>query len=128
MASARRSSDPSVIANQLFGYCFHHLQLRDTQMVAERADKLRAIAVEHEMGLYLNAATFSWGWAIAAAGRGEEGIAEMRRSISDPIVGGAPAISAQMLCTLAETCGSHGYASEGLNWWTEVWQQPIKPV
>ena len=90
-----------------------HLNLRDTRMVAERANELRAIAVEHEMGQNLNAATFFWGWAIAAAGGVEEGIAEMGRTMSDPLVGGAGAL---MRAALAETCGKHGRASEGLDW------------
>jgi hypothetical protein len=48
---------------------------RFTQMVAERADEMHSIAAEHEMPFYVNAATFLRGWASAAAGRGEEGIA-----------------------------------------------------
>jgi class 3 adenylate cyclase/tetratricopeptide (TPR) repeat protein len=114
LAAARRSTDPSAIAIQLFSYGMFHLVLRDTRMVAERADELRAIAVEHEMRVNLNAATFFWGWAIAAAGRVEEGIAEMGRSMSDPIVIGAA--SSQMLSALAETCGKHGRVIEGIDW------------
>jgi hypothetical protein len=60
LAAARRSSDPTVIAVQLFSDCMQHLNLRDTRMVAERADELREIAVEHEMRQNLSAATFFW--------------------------------------------------------------------
>jgi class 3 adenylate cyclase/tetratricopeptide (TPR) repeat protein len=115
LAAARRSSDPSAIAVQLFSYGMHHLLLRDTRMVAERADELRAIAVEHEMRFNLNAATFFWGWAMAATGRVEEGIAEMGRSMSDPVLVGI-ASSGLMLSALAEMCGKYGHASEGLDW------------
>src|SRR5262249_49850333 len=63
----------------------------------------------------LGGATFFRGWAMAAAGRGEEGIAEMRRSISDPRI--AQLISTSiMLVALAETCGKYGRAEEGLDW------------
>jgi adenylate cyclase len=52
---------------------------------------------------------------MAAAGRGEEGIAEMRRSTSDPIV--ADSVStATRLAALAEMCGKNGRAEEGLDW------------
>jgi adenylate cyclase len=114
LAAARRSSDPSAMAVQLFSDCMFHLNLRDTRMVAERADELRAIAVEHEMRANLDSATFFWGWAIAAAGRVEEGIAEMGRSMSDPSVAGG--VRSIMLSALAETCVKHGRVSEGLGW------------
>jgi predicted ATPase len=83
-------------------------------MVAERADELLSIATEHGMAFNLIGATFFRGWAMAAAGRGEEGIAEMRRSISDPIVAQASS-GALMLVALAETCGKNGRAEEGLD-------------
>ena len=51
---------------------------------------------------------------MAAAGRSEEGIAEMRRSISHPMIAEA-AVRALMLVALAETCGKNGRAQEGLD-------------
>jgi predicted ATPase len=83
-------------------------------MVAERADEMHSIAAEHEIPFYVNAATFLRGWASAAAGRGEEGIAEMRRSISELMVTAALS-TAPMLGALAETCGKNGRAEEGLD-------------
>jgi tetratricopeptide (TPR) repeat protein len=115
LSTARRGSDANSIATHLFSYGIHHLLLRETRMVVERADELLSIAIEHEMRMNLMAATFFRGWAAAAAGRGEEGIAEMRRSISDQMVGGAVSTSL-MLVGLAETCGKHGRAQEGLDW------------
>ncbi len=114
LAAARRSSDPYSVGTALFNDGLHHLLLRDTRMVAEQADELLSIATEHEMPINLIAATFFRGWAMAAAGRGEEGIAEMRRSISDPMVAQASA-TAMMLVALAETCGKNGRAEEGLD-------------
>jgi hypothetical protein len=61
-----------------------HLVLRDTWMMVERADEMLSIASEQGNGVHLIVATFFRGWAMAAAGRGAEGIAEMRRSISVP--------------------------------------------
>jgi tetratricopeptide (TPR) repeat protein len=77
LAAARRSSDPNSIATALFSYGMHHVLVCDTRMVAERADELPSIATEHGMAFNLIGATFFRGWAMAAAGRGEEGIAEM---------------------------------------------------
>ena len=114
LAAARRSSDPHSIAIALFSYGMHHMVLRDTHMVAERADELMSIATEYEMPMNLLAATFFRSWAMADAGRGEEGIAEMLRSISDPMAA-QTASTALMLVALAETCGKHGRAEEGLD-------------
>jgi tetratricopeptide (TPR) repeat protein len=110
LAAARRSSDPYSIANALFNDGMRHVHLRDTRMAAERADELLSIAAEYGMAFNSIAASFFRGWAMAAAGRGEEGIAEMRRSISDPIVGSRPV----MVHALAESCGNNGRAEEGL--------------
>ena len=116
LGAARRGSDPNAIAINLFSYCMHHLLLRDTRMMAERADELLSVALEHEMRINLLAATFFRGWVIAAAERGEEGIAEMGRSISDPIATAGWRSSRFMPPALAETCGKHGRAEEGLDW------------
>ncbi len=115
LAAARRSSDPNSIATALFSYGIHHVLLRDPRMVEERADELLSISTEHEMPVYyLIAATFFRGWAMAAAARAEEGIAEMRRSISDPMIAEAAA-PALLLVALAETCGKNGRAEDGLD-------------
>jgi class 3 adenylate cyclase/tetratricopeptide (TPR) repeat protein len=111
---ARRDADPNSLANNLFSYCMRHLILRDTSMVAERADELPSISIQHEIRVFLIAATFFRGWAISAAGRGEEGIADMRRSISDPMLGQMASTSLKLVA-LAETYGKNGHAEEGLD-------------
>jgi class 3 adenylate cyclase len=78
---------------------------------------LEAFSVSHgKASSYLPviAATFFRGWAMAAAAGGEEGIAEMRRSLSDPMIAEAAA-PALLLVALAETCGKNGRAEEGLD-------------
>jgi hypothetical protein len=59
-----------------------HLLLRDTRMVAARADEMLSIATEDENFFIFNLAVFFRGWATALAGRAEEGISEMQRSLS----------------------------------------------
>jgi class 3 adenylate cyclase/tetratricopeptide (TPR) repeat protein len=113
LAAARRSCDPYSIATALFLDGIHHVLLRDTRMATERTDEMLSIATEHEIAVPLLAATFFRGWAMAAAGRGEEGIAEMRRSIY-PIVAGLPS-TVLLLTVLAEICGKNGRAEVGLD-------------
>jgi predicted ATPase len=114
LAAARRSSDPNSIARTLFSQGLQRVLLRDTRMVAERADEMLSIVTEHESLLGLIAGTFLRGWAMAGAGRSEEGIAEMRQSISHPMIAEA-AVRALMLVALAETYGKNGRAEEGLD-------------
>jgi tetratricopeptide (TPR) repeat protein len=114
LVAARRSSDPNSIATALLGDLMHHVLLRDTRMAAERADEMLSIATEHEMVFPLFLATFERGWAMAAAGRSEEGFADMRRSISDPMFAEA-LVTPLLLITLAESCGKNGRAEEGLD-------------
>ena len=55
---------------------------------------------------------------MVAAGRSEEGISEMRRSVSERMF--VFAISAAlMLPAMAETCGKYGRPEEGLDWIAE---------
>jgi predicted ATPase len=115
LSAARRSSDPYSTATALLLEEIHHVVLRDTNKVAERADELLSIATEHEIPGYLPMATFLRGLAIATGGRGEEGIAEMHRSISDPAVVAAPSAVAELLTVLAEICGKNGRVQEGLD-------------
>jgi predicted ATPase len=93
----------------------NHVVLRDTRTVSGRADELLSIAIEHEMALPLIVAPLFRGWVMSAGGRGEEGIAAMRRVMSDRMVAEASS-TALMLVALAETCGKHGHAEEGLYW------------
>jgi predicted ATPase len=115
VAAAHRSSDPYSIATVLAMNGNIHLGLRDTRLVAERADELLSIATEIEIPHYSIYATFFRGWAMAAAGRGDEGIAEMRRSISNPM----PEAFGAMLVALAETCGKNRRVDEALDLVTE---------
>jgi predicted ATPase len=83
-------------------------------MVSKRADEIFSIASAHSMPMNLIAATFFRGWALAVAGRGDEGIAEMRRSILDPRLAGAMG-PAGLRTILAETCGKNRRVDEGLD-------------
>jgi class 3 adenylate cyclase/tetratricopeptide (TPR) repeat protein len=116
LAAARRSSDPSSLVFALLGDGLNHVWLRDTPMagmVAQRGEEMLYIATEHAIPLFLILAAFLRGWVMVTAGRAEEGIAEMRRSISDPMIAGAT-LRAQLLTVLAETCGKNGRVEEGL--------------
>jgi predicted ATPase len=97
----------------LFNEGMHHLILRDSRRMTERADEMLSIATKYELSFYTIGANFLRGWAVASAGQADEGIAEMRQSITDPR--GAQGIStALLLVALAETCGRNRRPQEGL--------------
>jgi tetratricopeptide (TPR) repeat protein len=115
LAAARSSSDTGSIGDALTAELMHHVLLRDTHMVAERTDEMLAYASEHSVAFYnVVFATFARAWAVASAGRVEEGMAEMRRSLSDPRVAESM-IAASMVIALAEACGKSERFKEGLD-------------
>jgi class 3 adenylate cyclase/tetratricopeptide (TPR) repeat protein/ribosomal protein L40E len=114
IAAARRSADPLSISNALLATLMSQVVLRDTRMVVEGSGELLSIANEHELRFPLMLASFLQGWTLTAAGRAEEGIAEMRRGVSDPRFA-ATVMRALLSVTLAETCGKNGRAQEGLD-------------
>src|SRR5262249_24954001 len=71
LADARRSSDSYFIASALYMNAVLHLMLRDTRVVAERTDEMLSIATEYEIR-FIGGGTLLRGWAMAAAGRGDE--------------------------------------------------------
>ena len=114
LAAARRSSDPYSVAFALFGHGMHHVILRDPYLVAERADEMCSLATEYQLVFVVILSSFFKGWAKAAAGQTEEGIAEMRQSLSNPMVIRASAV-ALMLGVLVDVCARNGRGEEGLD-------------
>jgi tetratricopeptide (TPR) repeat protein len=74
----RRLSDPVWIASNLLCATILHIHLGEGRTVQTRAEELLFIAKEHGMSFHATIAAFYRGWALAAEGRGQEGIAEMR--------------------------------------------------
>jgi class 3 adenylate cyclase/tetratricopeptide (TPR) repeat protein len=111
LAAARRREDPFSLVVALMGGALNHLQLQDNRTAAEHAEEMVSIATQHGMRFQPEALFFR-GWSISTTARGKEGIAEMRRGISDSHLVNAP--RALMLAALAEACGKHGRPEEGL--------------
>ncbi len=115
LAAARRLSDPFRHAYALFMSFMVSFNIRDIRTVAERAEEFFSLTTEHGMRGYLLQATFFRGWAMAAAGRADEGIAEMRQATADATASAGHPFP-PMLTGLAEVCGGSGRAEEGLAW------------
>jgi tetratricopeptide (TPR) repeat protein len=111
--AARQISAPFLIAFALFMEAHIQLELRDSRAVMEKTEDLLSVANEHGISFYLPAVSVFRGWALAASGRGEEAIAEMRRGMSSGI--DSFTVLTPLFAGLAEVCGRNGHAEEGLN-------------
>ena len=78
LASARELAHPNTMAQALFCDWTLHQLLRDGREPKEQAEALIALTTEHGLPLWLAAGVVFRGWALAAGGRAEDGIAVIR--------------------------------------------------
>jgi predicted ATPase len=93
---------------------FHHL-LRDGATAQERAEASLSLSTEQAFAQWVGAGIFWWGWGLAAQGRGEEGIAEMRKGLGTRQATGSVVNRPTWLALLAEAHGGIGQIEEGLH-------------
>jgi predicted ATPase len=81
-----------------------------------------ALAIETEQGFgrLLGATMFTRGWALAAQGRHEEGMVQMRQGLATRRAMGARQSEAENLARLGEAYGRIGQVEEGLRLLTEA--------
>jgi predicted ATPase len=80
----------------------------------EWAEAALAIMTEQGFGQNLSSATFTRGWALAAQGRHEEGIAQMHQGLAARRAIGAGVTLAEYSARLGEAYGRIGQVEEGL--------------
>jgi predicted ATPase len=71
------------LSNALYLNCWLHQVRGESQLVRDRASALFALASEHNYPIWLADAKILHGWAVAAMGAPEMGLAEMRDGIGD---------------------------------------------
>src|SRR5262249_31346083 len=91
-----------------------HQHRREGQAVQERAEAQIALAREQGFPFWVAFGTVLWGWALAAQGQEEEGIAQMRQGLAALRARGAEVARPYCLALLAEAYGKGGQAAEGL--------------
>jgi predicted ATPase/class 3 adenylate cyclase len=105
-----------------FAAMFHQLR-REGPLTQERAEAARTFAAEQGFALWVAGGTFLRGWALAAqspeavagAGQGEEGLAQMHLGLAAWCATGAEVARPYMLALLAETSAQGGQREEGLS-------------
>jgi predicted ATPase len=103
--------------------CVLHQLRRDRRNAREQAEAAIALAREQGFPHYLAAGTVVRGWALADAGRAEEGIAEIRRGLADYGATGGEMWSLYFRGLLAEVQGRAGRAAVGLDLASEAVDQ-----
>jgi predicted ATPase len=105
---------PNTIAQALFCDWTVHQLLRDGREAQEQAEALIALATEHGLPLWQAAGVVVRGWALAAGGRAQDGIAVIRRGLADYRATGAELFSPYFLALLADAHVRTGQTVTGL--------------
>jgi class 3 adenylate cyclase/tetratricopeptide (TPR) repeat protein len=113
MEVAQRSSDPFILANVSNFAALHNLMRGDGSAAQKHAEEAMALSDDRGFGSLSDLVTTWHGAALIVQGRYEEGIAEMRRSISAFRATGATPYTWN-LCLLASGLGRIGRPEEGL--------------
>jgi class 3 adenylate cyclase/predicted ATPase len=92
-----------------------HMFRREKLVVQEQAEASMAFSTEQRVAQWLAQGTVLRGWALAAQGRGAEGIAQIRAGIVAWRATGAELIQPWNLAQLAEAYQQAGRVTEGLH-------------
>jgi tetratricopeptide (TPR) repeat protein len=111
LATARRRGNPFGIAVALSVYAAMGVSLRDRAALKVYMEELFSITTEHAIPIHRAQAMFYRAWVLAADGQTTEGIAEMRRALSEL---GVTIARAPMMAAFADVCGRNGLADEGM--------------
>ena len=111
---AQELTHPFSIAVALsYAATFHHRR-REKQAVKERAEAVIALSREEGFALYLAWGTIMRGWALAAQGQSEEGIAQLHQGLTAWQATGAEEFRPYFLSLLVEAYRHVGQVTDGL--------------
>ncbi|MCZ6840920.1 MAG: AAA family ATPase [Alphaproteobacteria bacterium] len=92
-----------------------HQHRREPRFTQERAEAMIAVCTEHDISPEYSAlGTIRRGWAVAAEGRHEQGIADIQQGLTTVQAAGATRSRTYLLALLAEVFGQTGKAEQGL--------------
>jgi predicted ATPase len=112
LALARELSHPVSLMYALSWTIWILQGCREEHTVQEWAEEMIALSIEHGLAQGVVTGRIHRGWALAAQGRGEEGIAEMRQGLIDWRALGVRTTVPYLLTLLAD-----GARSQGSNPW-----------
>jgi predicted ATPase len=110
----KNSSHPFSLAFALSYAAVLHQFCREVEAVEELAEAAVTLSTEQGLVLWLAMAMVLRGWAQAERGQVKEGIAVMRRGLTDYRVLSINLNQSHLIALLAEACGAAGQVTEGL--------------
>jgi predicted ATPase len=114
LAMLQQWSHPGAAYEALYNASGLHGLRREVHAVHERTAAALALASEHGSPPMLALLQHQQGWVLAAQGRYEEGIAQMRQSLAALRTLGEAVGRPRLLALLAEAYGKSGQAEDGL--------------
>jgi predicted ATPase len=114
LSLAHELSHPFSLAMALSHVSQLHGLRREWPAVQERAEALMVLAREQGFAQLLAGSLVHWGWTLAAQGRGEMGIPQIRQGLAANRATGAEHTRPFSLARLAEAYGAGGQPEEGL--------------
>jgi predicted ATPase len=112
---ARERARPYDLTTALYWAARLHQYRREGPLTQERAEACMTLGTEYGFAERVTLGTIMRGWALAAQGQGEEGIAQMRQGLAAQRAAGSEVGGAHKLSLLAEAYGHVGQAAEGLH-------------
>src|SRR5262249_30870740 len=110
---AQQIAHPFSLALALFYAAILHHYRREAPLTQARAEAMMTLAIEQDFPRQLERGRLIRGWALAARGHGEEGIAQIRQALATYPTG-STRDRLYYLALLAEACAEVGQTAEGL--------------
>ena len=120
LALAQELSHPFSLAFAEMFAGFVHKYRREARAAQENAERVLGICVERGFTHFLGAATLMRGWAMAAQGRNEEGIAQIQEGLAGVRASGIELGRPPYHTTLADACRQAGRLDDGITAVTEA--------
>jgi predicted ATPase len=117
---ARELAHPFSLVWALYTAASLHMRQREWKAAQEWVEAALAVCTEHELAQWSAWVAIHQGWALTMEGQGEEGIAQIRRSLAAYRATGAEGGDPYLLALLAEAYGEVKQTEEGLNTLAEV--------
>ena len=114
LSLAHELSHPWSLAAALASAVAVHQLRREAQAALEHAEASMALSREQGFAFLLTFEPITRGWALAAQGRAEEGIAQMRQGLAASLATGVEVRLPYFLAALAEAYGKMEQTEEGL--------------
>jgi predicted ATPase len=114
LSLAEELANPFNVAQALYYGAFTHQCRREPQRVEELAGALAEVCREQGFALLLAGARVLGGWSLAAQGRTDEGIRQMRQGLADWQATGAVSHRPYHLTLLAEALAREGQVQDAL--------------